>query len=134
MPPLGNDKAGAAMPLGGPLRGAGADAATFFAEMVLPSKAADVVRVLSGLAARTDRSMLFTFAPSSAFLQAFLAVGRLVPRGDRSPAIVPVAERTLRRLIAAEPAMAGWSSARTHTHSLPAGSSAPPSSSAPLSR
>jgi magnesium-protoporphyrin O-methyltransferase len=77
-------------------------------------KAADVVRVLSGLAARTDRSMLFTFAPSSAFLQAFLAVGRLVPRGDRSPAIVPVAERTLRRLIVAEPAMAGWSSARTH--------------------
>lgn len=77
-------------------------------------KAADVVRVLSGLAARTDRSMLFTFAPSSAFLQAFLAVGRLVPRGDRSPAIVPVAERTLRRLIAAEPAMAGWTSARTH--------------------
>lgn len=76
-------------------------------------KAADVVRVLSGLAARTDHSMLFTFAPSSAFLQAFLAVGRLVPRGDRSPAIVPVAERTLRRLIAAEPAMAGWSSART---------------------
>ncbi|MCX7368345.1 MAG: magnesium protoporphyrin IX methyltransferase [Alphaproteobacteria bacterium] len=77
-------------------------------------KAADVVRVLSGLAARTDRSMLFTFAPSSAFLQAFLAVGRLVPRGDRSPAIVPVAERTLRRLIASEPAMAGWASARTH--------------------
>ena len=77
-------------------------------------KAADVVRVLSGLAARTDRSMLFPFAPSSAFLQAFLAVGRLVPRGDRSPAIVPVAERTLRRLIAAEPAMAGWTSARTH--------------------
>ena len=116
MPPLGDDQAGVAMPLGGPLRGAGAgaDAATFFAEMVLPSKAADVVRVLSGLAARTDRSMLFTFAPSSAFLQAFLAVGRLVPRGDRSPAIVPVAERTLRRLIAAEPAMAGWTSARTH--------------------
>jgi magnesium-protoporphyrin O-methyltransferase len=26
---------------------------------------------------------------------------------------VPVAERTLRRLIAAEPAMTGWSSART---------------------
>lgn len=76
-------------------------------------KAADVVRVLAGLAARTDRSMLFTFAPSSMFLQAFLAIGRLVPRGDRSPAIVPVAERTLRRLIASEPAMAGWRSART---------------------
>ncbi|TCZ64495.1 magnesium protoporphyrin IX methyltransferase [Roseicella aquatilis] len=74
---------------------------------------ADVVRVLAGLAARTDRSMLFTFAPGSAFLRAFLALGRLVPRGDRSPAIVPVAEGTLRRRIAAEPALAGWRTART---------------------
>jgi magnesium-protoporphyrin O-methyltransferase len=77
-------------------------------------KAADVVRVLAGLAGRTGHSMLFTFAPSSAFLQAFLAVGRLVPRGDRSPAIVPVAERTLRRHIGQEPAFAGWRTARTH--------------------
>lgn len=76
-------------------------------------KAADVVRVLAGLAARTDRSILFTFAPSSAFLLAFLAVGRLVPRGDRSPAIAPVTEKTLRRMIAADPAFAGWRSART---------------------
>ncbi|MBK1661441.1 magnesium protoporphyrin IX methyltransferase [Paracraurococcus ruber] len=74
---------------------------------------ADVVRVLAGLASRTDDSMLFTFAPSTAFLQAFLAVGRLVPRGDRSPAIVPVAEHRLRRRIEAEPALRGWRTART---------------------
>lgn len=77
-------------------------------------KAADAVRALAGLAARTEESMLFTFAPSSAFLLAFLAVGRLVPRGDRSPAIVPVAEKTLRRLIARDAGFAGWRSARTH--------------------
>ena len=76
-------------------------------------KAADVVRVLAGLAERTDRSMLFTFAPRSAFLIAFLAVGRLAPRGDRSPAIAPVTEKTLRRIIAADPALTGWQSART---------------------
>jgi magnesium-protoporphyrin O-methyltransferase len=75
--------------------------------------AADVVRVLGGFAARTRNSILFTFAPASAFLHAFLAVGRLVPRGDRSPAIVPVAEAKLRRLIAADTALAGWQSGRT---------------------
>jgi len=75
---------------------------------------ADVTRALAGLAARTSQSMLFTFAPGSAFLHAFLAVGRLVPRGDRSPAIVPVAEPRLRRLIAAEPGLAGWHVGRTH--------------------
>jgi len=76
-------------------------------------KPADVVRVLSGMAARTKDSMLFTFAPSSACLEAFLAVGRLVPRGDRSPAIVPVGERNLRKRIEADPAMRGWRTART---------------------
>ncbi|MEI6321309.1 MAG: magnesium protoporphyrin IX methyltransferase [Pseudomonadota bacterium] len=76
-------------------------------------KPADVVRVLSGMAARTKDSMLFTFAPSSAFLEVFLAVGRLVPRGDRSPAIVPVGERNLRKRIEADPAMRGWRTART---------------------
>ena len=75
--------------------------------------AADSVRVLAGMAARTRHSMLFTFAPRTAFLMAFLTVGRLVPRGDRSPAIVPVAEAELRRRIAADPAFAGWTSART---------------------
>jgi len=75
--------------------------------------AADVVRVLAGMAARTEASMLFTFAPRTAFLMTFLTVGRLVPRGDRSPAIVPVAEATLRKHIAADPAFAGWRSGRT---------------------
>lgn len=76
--------------------------------------APDVVRVLGGFAARTRNSLVFTFAPASAFLHAFLAVGRLVPRGDRSPAIVPVSEAKLRRLISADPALAGWRSGRTH--------------------
>jgi magnesium-protoporphyrin O-methyltransferase len=75
--------------------------------------AADSVRVLASMAARTRHSMLFTFAPRTAFLMAFLTVGRLVPRGDRSPAIVPVAEAELRRRIAADAAFKGWASART---------------------
>ncbi|MDN3567566.1 magnesium protoporphyrin IX methyltransferase [Paeniroseomonas aquatica] len=71
----------------------------------------DVVRVLSGLAARTRHSMLFTFAPRTPLLTAMHAVGKLFPRSDRAPAIEPVGERRLAGLIAAE--LTGWQVART---------------------
>ena len=70
--------------------------------------AADVVRVLAGFAARTERSIVFTFAPKTPLLALMWTVGRLFPRGDRAPALEPVAERTLRRLLAGEPALRGW--------------------------
>lgn len=73
----------------------------------------DAVRVLATLAARTERSVLFTFAPSNPALATMIAVGRLFPRGDRAPAIVPVSEGSLRRRIAAEPDLRGWRTART---------------------
>jgi magnesium-protoporphyrin O-methyltransferase len=68
----------------------------------------DMVQVLCGLAARTNASIVFTFAPSNPFLAAMIAVGRLFPRGDRAPFIAPVAEARLRALIADTPALAGW--------------------------
>ncbi len=55
-------------------------------------QAADVVRVLAGFAARTRASLVFTFAPRTPLLAVMHAVGRLFPRGDRAPAIEPVAE------------------------------------------
>lgn len=73
----------------------------------------DIVRVLSGLAARTRTSMLFTFAPRTPALAAMHAVGRLLPRGDRAPAIEPVAEDLLRTRIATAPELSGWRTART---------------------
>ena len=73
----------------------------------------DVVRVLNGLAARTGSSILFTFAPRTPLLAAMHSVGRLFPRGDRAPAIEPVSESRLHRLIAAEPGLADWRTART---------------------
>jgi magnesium-protoporphyrin O-methyltransferase len=76
-------------------------------------RAPDAVRVLAGLAARADRSILFTFAPRTAPLAVMHAVGRLFPRGDRAPSIEPVAEAALRRLIGADPALAGWRIGRT---------------------
>ncbi|MFO1330572.1 MAG: magnesium protoporphyrin IX methyltransferase [Rubrivivax sp.] len=57
----------------------------------------DAVRVLQAWAPRVERSMLFTFAPATPALRAMHAVGRLFPRGDRAPAIVPVDEHELRR-------------------------------------
>jgi magnesium-protoporphyrin O-methyltransferase len=76
-------------------------------------EAEDVVRVLSGFAARTRVSMAFTFAPRTRPLAVMHAVGRLLPRGNRAPAIVPVSPESLVRLIGAEPALAGWATGRT---------------------
>jgi magnesium-protoporphyrin O-methyltransferase len=70
--------------------------------------AGDALRVLKGWSARTRRSLLFTFAPRNPLLATMHAVGRLFPRGDRAPAIEPVAEKSLRRMIAADPALGGW--------------------------
>jgi magnesium-protoporphyrin O-methyltransferase len=75
--------------------------------------APDAVRVLQSLAARTRRSMVFTFAPANPLLLAMHAVGRMFPRGDRAPAIEPVAEGALRRMLATDDGLARWSAART---------------------
>lgn len=77
-------------------------------------EATDTVRVLSGLAARVRRSMLFTFAPRTPALALMHLGGRLIPhREHRAPSIVPVAEARLRSLLAAAPGLAGWQPART---------------------
>jgi magnesium-protoporphyrin O-methyltransferase len=76
-------------------------------------RAADVARALARLASRAERGVLFTFAPRTPALAAMHAVGRLFPRGDRAPAVEPVAEPALRRLLAAEPGLAGWTIGRT---------------------
>ena len=75
--------------------------------------APDIVRVLSVLAERTRASIVFTFAPRTPALTVMHAVGRFFPRGDRAPAIEPVAETTLRRLLTAEQGLSAWTIART---------------------
>jgi magnesium-protoporphyrin O-methyltransferase len=65
---------------------------------------AEVVNALAQLAPRTLRSIVFTFPPRTPALVTLRWVGRLFPRGDRSPAIVPLAEQALKRyLLAALP-------------------------------
>jgi len=76
-------------------------------------EADDAVEVIAGLAQRTRRSLLFTFAPSNPALELFKAAGKLFPRGDRSPSIVPVAERALQRRLDAHPLLQAWDSGRS---------------------
>ncbi|MCK7575169.1 MAG: magnesium protoporphyrin IX methyltransferase [Chromatiales bacterium] len=73
----------------------------------------DVVKVLTGLAARTSGSIVFTFAPRTIPLAIMHAVGQFFPRSDRSPAIEPVSEAKLRELIGAESGLRGWKPERT---------------------
>jgi magnesium-protoporphyrin O-methyltransferase len=80
---------------------------------------ADAVAALAGLAPRTRGSILFTFAPRTPLLAAMHAVGRVFRRHDRAPAIEPVAEAALRRLISREPALARF--AVRHTRRVESG-------------
>lgn len=82
-------------------------------DSVIHYRSKDVVALLAGVAERTTGSIIFTYAPKTPALALMHAVGKLFPRGDRSPAIEPVSERTLHGLISAEPRFAGWRIART---------------------
>jgi magnesium-protoporphyrin O-methyltransferase len=75
--------------------------------------AQEIVRVLAGLAGRTDSSIVFTFAPRTPALSVLHAVGKIFPKADRAPAIEPVTEQRLRKGFAADPALAGWRVGRT---------------------
>jgi magnesium-protoporphyrin O-methyltransferase len=75
-------------------------------------RAADIVNSLSRLAARTSRSIVFTAAPRTPATMLMLGMGRLFPRGDRSPAIEPVAPEVLHRLKAQDPSLAAWQTGR----------------------
>jgi len=73
----------------------------------------DVLRLLDGWAPRVSGSIAFTFAPRTPALAAMHAIGRLFPRGNRSPAIEPVAEATLRSRLAACSSLSPWQAGRS---------------------
>lgn len=76
-------------------------------------QAPDIVRALAELSLRTDGSVVFTVAPSTALLTLMHAAGKLFPKADRAPAIVPITEGGLRRRIAREPALERFAVGRT---------------------
>lgn len=71
------------------------------------------VAALEAVAPRVRRSIVFTFAPGSLPLRMMMAAGRLFPRGDRSPSIVPVAPERMHRMLAQALGPLGWRLART---------------------
>ncbi|MEQ7874387.1 magnesium protoporphyrin IX methyltransferase [Sphingomonas sp. ASV193] len=71
----------------------------------------DLVTAIVALAPRCRRSILFTVAPKTPLLTLMHRAGKLFPRADRSPAIVPVAEGKLRAMLGPMP---GWRIARSH--------------------
>lgn len=75
--------------------------------------AEDIAKALERLAARTGSSVLFTFAPKTPMLALMHAAGRVFPRADRAPAIVPVSEGGLRSILANEVGLKGWRAGRT---------------------
>ncbi len=75
--------------------------------------ARDIARAIAEFARRATWSVAFTFAPRTPLLSTMHAVGKLFPRSDRAPAIEPVGESKLRRLIHDSADLKAWSVGRT---------------------
>ena len=72
---------------------------------------ADLVAALAQLGERTSQSMLFTFVPRTPLLFAMYQAGKLFPRSDRSPRLVPLGEEQLRARLARD--LPEWRVARS---------------------
>ena len=73
----------------------------------------DAVQALARLAGRTSGSILFTFAPRTPLLAAMIAVGRLLPRGDRAPWLEPMAAEKITTLMQQQDSLLHWKAKRT---------------------
>jgi magnesium-protoporphyrin O-methyltransferase len=83
-------------------------------DSIIHYRGPDMVRVVSGLASRARVSVIFTFAPLTPLLAVALTVGKIVPRGDKSPAIEPIRKSNLWKRIARHEALADWTPARSY--------------------
>ena len=72
----------------------------------------DGLRTLAAMAETVTTSIVFTFAPKTPLLAAMHSVGQLFPRGNRSPAIAPMALSQLQRAVASQPEFTEWEMAR----------------------
>ncbi|MBB1089739.1 magnesium protoporphyrin IX methyltransferase [Rhodopseudomonas palustris] len=72
----------------------------------------DALQLIGGFAQQARAGVLFTFAPRTPALTVMHAVGKWFPRSDRSPAIIPVNDKTLLRQIASMPELVNWTAGR----------------------
>ncbi|KAA5804025.1 magnesium protoporphyrin IX methyltransferase [Alkalicaulis satelles] len=73
----------------------------------------DMTAMIAALAGRARTSVMFSFAPRTPLLTVMHAAGKLFPKSDRAPAIVPISEQGLRRRIGAHPGLQDWRIGRT---------------------
>ncbi len=74
---------------------------------------ADIARMVSALAARAEKGVVFTVAPRTALLTLMHAVGRFLPRADRAPSIAPISRRELDGRLGSALAGERWRIARS---------------------
>jgi magnesium-protoporphyrin O-methyltransferase len=81
----------------------------------------DLGQALAGLAKRVSTSIVFTVAPRTPFLMAFFTVGKLFPRSDRSPTMIPHSPKRIakKRLCTAEQGLFPRSSASAAASTSP---------------
>lgn len=72
-------------------------------DSVIHYSLSDMVQILTRMAAMSRSGIHFTYAPRTPALALMYAAGKLFPRGDRSPAIVPHATAQLYKAVAREP-------------------------------
>lgn len=73
----------------------------------------DVVRALGTISHHASRAVVFTFAPYTRPLALMHLVGRVFPRSNRAPSIVPVRPEQLGDLIESSPALKGFDVGRS---------------------
>lgn len=83
-------------------------------DSIIHYQPADMQRVLASLTERTRHSIVFTFAPRTPLLTVMHQVGKVFPRGDRAPMIIPVGEQRLREVVERDDRFEHWAAARTH--------------------
>lgn len=59
----------------------------------------DVANTLTNLLQRTHEALLFTFAPGTPLLRIMHKAGKLFPKSDRSPSIVPISQHKLQHAL-----------------------------------
>lgn len=74
----------------------------------------DGLTTLASLANQVTGSIVFTYAPRTPLLSVMHAAGQWFPRGNRSPAIVPVADQQLSDAISSQREFGPWRIGRQH--------------------
>ena len=73
-----------------------------------------IVHLITRMADLAERSVLFTVAPRTPLLAAMHRVGKLFPRQDRSPAIVPIDTSRLTSRLNTNPSLGRYKTGRQH--------------------